>query len=480
LALRRVVLDATTLTVARVFQVFASALSLPILSRFLEPSDFGLVAAANSILFLASVLADAGFANSLVRTGFDEKRIWSSVFWTSAAWSAGLALFLAVLSAPLSWLLREPRVAPLIAAMAVLPLGQGLIAAPTADLQQRRKFGQLGAADIFGSLAGIAAAIFVASLKAGPWALVAQSLIYLGVKASIVSASTRFRPSLVFDRSLISEHVHFARDTAAFGVVLFLATQMDNIVVARSSGPAALGVYSMAYRMMSMPSLLCSALNALYPRLVQIRSDKSAMRELVLVVTVLFSIIVFPPMAILCVSGESVFSVILSPRWREVAPIFSYMAPVGALQAVSGIHAPVLMAINRTDLRLRIAVEFTVLWMLVLISVAHFGIQAVAIGLLCSYLAYYPRFLMLFLRPLDCPIVDYIRPMAVPLCISAAVAIAHLALRGKFSFTPLNETFVAIAEILLAYCIVGLLLRNILSKAYSTSRALLGKTDKGA
>jgi polysaccharide transporter, PST family len=478
LAFRKFALDAFVLTVARIFQVAVNALALPVLARLLQPSDFGLMAAANSILFLATVLADAGFANSLVRTDFGDKKAWSSVFWFTAAWSAGLALLLAALAVPVAWALNEPNVAPLIEALAILPFGLGLLAAPTADLMQRARFGWIAASDILGSIAGIAAVCYFAAMGAGPWALVAQTLISLVVKAGVICASTRFRPILTFDINLVGEHLHFARNTGAFAVVLFLGTQMDNIMIARWAGAGPLGLYSMAYRIMNLPSALGSGIGALYPRLVKLQNDKHAMRQLVLITTTVLAIIIFPPMALLCAAGHAVFTVLLSDRWSEAATVFAYLAPVGALQAIGGIHTYVLMAVGRTDTRLRIAVEHVALWMIVLILVAPFGIRAVALGLTLSYLAYYPRFLVLFLTPMECPLLEYMLAMAIPLCVSIVFALGHLILRTHFSFVPIIETGVAAIETLGAYGMIAFLLRSDLSRALATMRVLIGNLEQ--
>lgn len=480
LALRKLALDATVLMTSRFFQVAANLLALPIFARLLQPSDFGLYAAANSVLFLANVLANSGFASSLVRTDFADKGVWSSVFWLTAAWSACLSLVLAGLAIPFAWLLNQPKIAPLIAALAILPLVQGLMAAPMADLQQRHRFGWIGIADILGTTAGIIAAVLSAVAGAGAWALIAQSLTSFAVKAAVVSCSTRFRPGFSFDRHLIAEHLHFARNTGAFAFALFLSTQIDSIVIARLIGYGPLGQYSMAYRIMNMPTLLGSSLGAFYPRLVKLRNDKQALRQIVLIVTMALALIVFPPVALGCVASRSIFTVLLSARWSEAATVFSYFAPVGALQAVGGIHVIVLMAVGRTDVRLRMAIEFSALWVIVLLSTAHFGIQAIAIGLLLAFLAYYPRFLFLFLRPIECPISEYLKALVVPLCVSIAIALMHVALRPHVSLTPLLETASAVLESLIAYGVIGLLLRRRLSAALAVSRTLIRKADEAA
>lgn len=480
MALRKFALDASLLTVARVFQAITTVLALPILARLLHPSDFGLMAVANSVLYLANVLADAGFGNSLVRTDFQERAIWSSVFWVTLVWSALLSLLVLALAVPAGWLLREPDVPPLVATMAIIPLGFGVLAAPTADLQQRNRFDLISLSDILGSIAGVIAVIVFAYAGSGAWALVAQSLTALLVKAVVILRTTRFRPLFVFDRHIIHEHLHFARNTGAFALTLFLAAQMDTILIARFVGNGPLGIYSMANRINAMPMIITTSLGALYPRLVKLQNDKQAICQIVLITTMVMSIVIFPPMAILIAAGRSVFTVVLSDRWSELAPVFAYMAPVGALMAVTGIHVSVLMAIGRTDARLRLSLEHSIVWLVALILAVHFGIRAVALAMLLSYVVYYPRLLYIFLSPIGGSVVEYLRVLILPFLVSAAVALAHVLLRNLVALDSLQETGLAFVEGMITYALLGLIMWGRVYEAFATMRTLITRADSSA
>jgi hypothetical protein len=86
--------------------------------------------------------------------------------------------------------------------------------------------------------------------------------------------------------------------------------------------------------------------------------------------------------------------------------------------------------------------------MVVLISVAHFGIQAVAMGLLCSYFGYYRRFLFTFFETHRMPSARInSRDGGTILRLSGDRAFALGRAVAVYLYS-LNETFTAVLEII--------------------------------
>jgi O-antigen/teichoic acid export membrane protein len=480
-ALRRLALGAAALSAARALQAALALLALPILARLLGPAEFGLVALAMSFVLFTMAFSDAWMGYSLVRTPREDRAAWSSAFWTITLLSAGLALFLLAIAWPAAWLFGEPRLAPLVLALAPIPLVQGMLAPAIADLQQREKFGWLGLAEVTGAVAGATAAISIAFSGGGAWALVAQQLgVWVG-KAVVIVATTRFRPLFVLERAGLEPHLRFGRDTAGWSLVNFVARQIDPLVIAKIIGTTALGFYSMAYRLMTLPAHLVSGpvQNALYTRMVALRNDPVGLRELVLIASRALASFVFPAMAVLAVANAAFIEVFLSDRWLPAAPLFAVLAPIGAISAVVGLNGPLLMATGRTDLRLRLTFEFTLLWAITVPFLAMNGVEAVAIGFAVLFLLYLPRTLQLFLRPIGGDIAGYLQAIAIPFAVSCGLAVMHVAARAALPLTPWVEIALAASEVLIGYGVTAWMLRGRLSSDLQAVRRLFraGRPD---
>lgn len=474
MALRRLAIGAAALSAARMTQTALAFLSLPILARLLAPAEFGLVALAMSFVLFTMAFADAGMGQSLVRTPASETHVWSSAFWMIAGLSGTLSLLLLAIAWPAAWLFDQPALAPLIAALAPVPLMQGMLSPAAADLQQRECFVQLAAAEMAGALCGITAAVVFALNGYGAWALVAQQLAMWTAKAVVLASTTRFRPRFVMQREGLAPHLRFGIDTAGWSLVNFFARQIDPMVIAKIIGTAPLGLYSIANRLMTLPGFLVSgpAQNTLYTRMVKLRDNLPALKSLVLIASRALAGVVFLPMAMLCVTAPAFIEVFLSEKWMGAAPLLAVMAPVGAFQAVTGLNGAILMAIGRTDLRLRLTFEFTLIWLCAIPLLATQGLFAVAMGYAAVFMLYLPRTCWLFLHPIGCSLREYASALAVPFAISVAVALAHVLIRALLAPPALIEIGLAACEAIAGYALMTWALHGALREDFKTVRTM--------
>lgn len=474
MALKRLALGAAALSVARVTQTMLTFLALPVLARLLDPSEFGLVALAMSFVLFTVAFSDAGMGQSLVRTPPEHTEVWSSAFWMIVLLSGSLSVMLLALAWPASWMFNEPRLAILVCALAPLPLGVGMITPAIADLQQREKFMTLAVAEISGAVTGTALAVWIALSGGGAWALVAQQLGILCGKASILLFTTKFRPRFEMRLSGLEPHFRFGRDTAGWSLVNFFARQIDPLVIAKFMGTTALGFYSVAYRLMSLPEFLVSGpiQNTLYARMVRLRENIPALRSLVFIASRAMASFVFPPMAVLCVASPAFIDVFLSERWEPAALVFSILAPIGALQAVTALNGALLMATGRTDLRLRLTFEFTLIWVIAAPFLAMINLTAVAIGYAAVFVIYLPRTLQLFLKPIDASIREYAAAVSIPLLVACGLALGHFAAKAVLPLSPWAEIGLAASEVLIGYGLTAWILRGRLREDLRTIRRL--------
>lgn len=474
MALRRLAVGAATLSAARMVQTALGFLSLPLLARLLAPSEFGVVALAMSFVLFTLALADAGMGQSLVRTPALERDTWSSAFWVISGLSGCLSLFLVAIAWPAAWILDTPALAPLIWALAPVPLIQGMAAAHVANLQQRERFPILAAAEIGGAVAGISTAVILALSGYGAWALVGQQLALWIVKGSVVWLASSFRPRLGFRREGLEPHIRFGAHTAGWSLVNFFSRQIDPMVIAKLLGAAFVGYYAVANRLMTLPGHLVAGpvQNALYTRMVVLRDDLPALKSLVLIASRSLAGFVFVPMAIVAVAAPALVALFLSERWLDVAPLLTAMAPVGALQAVTGLNGAILMATGRTDLRLRLTIEFTLLWLIALPVLASFGLLVIAIGYSTVFLLYLPRTCKLFLSPIGCSRREYVAALAGPAIIAFAAAAVHLVLKLSLSPSAIDEVVMAGVEIAAAYGVMGWAMRDVFRSDLRKVRSL--------
>jgi O-antigen/teichoic acid export membrane protein len=461
-ALKRIVFGAAALSGARMFQLASSFLTVPILTRILAPEDYGLVALALAIVSLTLYLGDAGLGRSLMRTSAGDEIAWSSAHWLVVAFTGSLALLLVLCAWPASLFFNEPRLTMVLIALALVPVGFGINEIPGQALLQREQIAWLAAAEFFSALVGAGLAIAMAMAGAGVWALVVQNVSIQVAKACVILPASRFRPKLVLSFAALQQHARFAFDTIGFAITNFVSRQTDPLVIGKVLGTGPLGFYSIAYRIMSMPANIVGVplQGALYPRLAKLKDDLPALKQVVLAATMMQAALVFPPMAAMAVASHSVFTLLLSQRWAPTAAIFTALAVAGLAQTVTTLNGPVLQAVGRTGARLRLTVEFAILWAVSVLVLVRFGANAVAWGFSVATMAYMPRLLLQYLKPIDCTLIEYCNAIAGPTLVALGIVAAHLAVRSAVHMGPWMEVGLAGLETLAGWGVYVLVSRR--------------------
>ncbi len=474
MALGRIAFGVATLSAARVFQLASSFVAIPFLARMLTPADFGLAALALSMVMFFTLIGDAGLGRSLVRVDASDLEAWSSAFWASMLLSLLLSAFIFLLSWPAAAFFNEPRLTHIMMVLALAPLLMGLAEIPAASLLQKEKFQWLAGAEFAGAIAGIAVALVVAFNGGGAWALVWQHLTQRIGKAMVVQLTSGLRPRFVLNFARITEHTRFMLDTAAWSMTMFVSRQADTLIVGKILGTATLGLYNVAVRIMQLPvNILGGSLHsAIYPRLVQTRDNPSALRQIILFTTMAQAALVFPPIAAIAGASNAFFTLLLSERWEASGEIFTLLAGAAAMQTVVAINGSLLQAVGRTGARLQLTAEYAVLLALSALITAHFGIHAVALGCTVTTLLYLPRLLHLYLRPIDCSIMDFVRVLAGPTLVAFAIFATHRTLISMFQIDFWPQIGIAILETIAGYAVLAWFQRRRIVDEIKSIRAL--------
>lgn len=475
MALKRFSIDLASLSAGRIVQTVAAFLALPIVARLLGPHEYGLVAVAMSFVMCTIYMADAGMGQSLVRTPASERTTWSSAFWMIFGFGGLLSLLLVAISFVVPLMFGEQRLQGLLLGLAVVPLIVSAIAAPTADMQQRQKFRELAAIEGVSALTGLGVAIVLAFQGAGAWALVLQQVAFWVMKAVLIIWRTRFRPTLEFSTTNLAEHTRFARDTLGTTLLYFFGRQLDPLVLGSILGATPTGLYAFATRAMNLPHQLVASpvQNALFVRMVELRDDKAALRDLLLILATVVALLVFPAVATLAAASPAYFTFLLSEEWLQAAPVFAILAPVAALQTVLVPANALLLATGRTNVRLRQTFEMAVLWLILLPLSTPFGLVAVAGAFTAVNLLYLPRSLQLSLPAVDLRIVNFLAMLAPATVAALGICASHALLRAYVPMSDPQEMLVSLGELTIAYAVLLICCRGRLAGQVRTLRTLM-------
>jgi O-antigen/teichoic acid export membrane protein len=317
-------------------KVFAQAVSLPlrmgslmVLARLLDPKDFGLVGMVTAITGVFSILKDFGLSTAAVQRATVTDEQISTLFWINMFVGAILCL-LSLVAAPLvAAFYREPR---LSAVMAVLGTGFILNAAGVQHsvlLQRQMRFTALAVIDVASLLVSVAVGIGLARSGFGFWALVAMTVSLPLTNTACYWVAAAWLPGRPRKQVGIRSMMRFGGTLTLNSIVVYVAYNLEKVLLGRFWGAATLGLYGRAYQLITIPTEnLNSAVGGVaFSALSRLQDDPGRLKSyflkgysLVLSLTV--------PMTVACVLfADDLIRVVLGPKWTEAAVIFRLLAP---------------------------------------------------------------------------------------------------------------------------------------------------------
>jgi O-antigen/teichoic acid export membrane protein len=328
-----------------------------LLARLLSPHDFGVAGMVLVFAGIVPIFSGLALGAALVQRPELTEADRSTAFWTGLGLGVVLTLAGVAVSGSVARFYGEPEVRPLFAALSLSFVLTALGMTHGQLLVRELDYRRLELRTMAGTLAGAAAGIAVALLGYGPWAIIAQQLAATAAATALLWLFSPWRPRLLFS-------LHSLRGLAGFGgnvsgTLVFneLNSNTDNLLIGRFLGAATLGTYAVAYNVMLVPfSRLTAPLQeVLYAAFSRVQDDSARVLAVWLRVNRLLAAVTLPALAGLVVVAPELVHVVLGDKWAGAVPVIRILAWVGAVQALQGLNASVLLARDRSATLLRFA-----------------------------------------------------------------------------------------------------------------------------
>lgn len=313
------------------------SLGLIVLSRILEPRDFGIVAMVAVAVAIGDILRDFGISIATLRAPNLNDQQASNAFWINAALGAACAVAM-VLSAPLlASLYNESRLLTVAVVLAIPLLLNGIQSQIQVQLARRQKYVVIAITEVSGQLVGLSAAIVFALQGAGYWALVVQACLTATVVLIVRSVALGWVParprrghgSMTFIRT--GGHLGLSQ------LLAFASNNADSVAIGSVLGPTALGYYNRAFQLYSLPrtGILDPLTQVLLPAASRRRGASSDSRLDLRNEQLALGVVTIALYAAGAAASDSAIPLILGPNWEPAAPVFRALCIAGFFAAFS-------------------------------------------------------------------------------------------------------------------------------------------------
>lgn len=426
---------------------------LVILSRLLAPAEFGAAAFAIVLVELSTLVAAFGIGQALIhhRQGNEHRR--RVAFTLSSAF--GLVATLAIVL--LSWTV-DPSVGNVLTVLAFTVPLEALAIVPSADLLRDLRFKALTMVEIGGATAYLVVATGLAALDAGAasiaYGLVAGSAVRLVTLATIGPGLPRF----AWSRVEALELCRFGLGSVLAQAANFVARNGDFLIVGRRLGERALGLYSRAWTLATLPaSYLTNVVGAVaFPSFAQVQTDLPRLRFGFRTALSATGLAAFAPQTLLAVAAPQVVAVVLGPGWEGAVTPLRLLCIAGAVRPVYSLVDAMARASGRVYGQAWRHGVFAVLVLVGAAAGSAHGIAGVALGVSLAVVGM-TLLMLAFARAISgialAEIVTAIFPGVVA---SASIAAVTLPLAPAIANAPDLVALCAIAALAFAAAVAGL------------------------
>ncbi len=444
-----------------------------ILARFLFPDDFGLFGMAVLAMNVTEVFFQHGFASALLQKKENAKQYLDTAWTVTLVRNVFLASLLFFVGAPLAGqFFQNDSVVIFAQALAIVFVISGLENLGVILLQKEMRFNRKMIYDLSGVLTEVVTVIIAAFFLRSPWALVIAMIANRSAYAIVSYFIYPYRPRFRFDWEKAKELFRFGKWIGISGIVLFLVSQGDYLVVGKLLNASSLGFYQLAFALGTLPAveLARSLGNILFPLYAKIQNDRQLLNTSFIKVSRLVFALIIPASFGLAVLAKEAVGFIYGERWLPMVPVLYVILALALLKALDFMISPLFMGIGKPKVTtIVLAVQSVIMFSLIISLTQKYGMVGTAGAVLAS--SFVAEFILLLKlrKEIDLKFRALIKIVALPFLGSLAMAAAlHFSKRVVFPATlPIFVAYIAVGVII--YFAALFLLDQILGKRFYES-----------
>jgi len=321
--------------------------STVILARLLEPGDFGLVAIATAFFGLLMLLTSFSFDVALIQKQQADRHLYDTAWTFNVIFGLLLAVCLLVSAIPLAQFYNEPRLENILYILAISTLLGGFGNIGPVAFRKELQFHKEFYFSLAKKLAGFTVCMILAFTLRNYWALVWGTFAGRVLEVPLSYWAHPYRPR--FCLSGRRELFGFSMWLFVNNSIFFAYHRMADFIISKVLGSHALGVYTIAYEIASLPTteLVAPINRAVFPGYSKMAHDPVAMRQGFLNVLSMIALCAVPAGVGIALVAEPMVIVVLGEKWREAIPLIRIFAIAGVFAALQTNIGSLFMALGK-------------------------------------------------------------------------------------------------------------------------------------
>lgn len=387
---------------------------ISILTRYLDKSDFGLIAMVTFILNFMDLFNDMGISTAILHKQNITKNEYSSLYWTNLAMSVILYIVIFLLTPLIVDFYDQPQLAIITPLLALNLIFTGIGRQFRVILQKELNFKLLAISDITSALISLIFAVYLAMKGFGVFSLVYSTILQLFLSNCIfvIMGFSKHKISFYCNLILIKDFFRIGMYQVGGQIANYFNRDLDILIIGKLFNAQILGGYSLAKQLVFRPFQFINpvVVKVASPVLAKSQNDPEALKTNYLKllntvsslnILIYFLLILFSDQAIEILYGKDYLNVSILVKILSIYMIF---------RAIGNAAGSLVVATGRTDLDFKWNLLTLAIIPLAVFTGSRWGIEYVALSLTLSMIIlFYPSWKFLINKMTIITFKDYVR-----------------------------------------------------------------------
>ena len=356
--------------------------SLMVMARLLGPKEYGLVGMVTAFTGVLILFRDFGLSAAAIQQPVVTEEQKSTLFWINVLVGAGLVLVTIAMAPFIAAFYHEPRLIKVASALGCSFILNAAGIQHGALLQREMRFTAMAVVSITGLVVSTAVGIGGAMAGYGYWALVAMTLTQPLLTTIGFWLATAWVPGPPRRGVGIRSMMHFGGTVTLNGLVVYIASNFEKVLLGRYWGADALGIYGRAFQLVNIPTsnLNSAAGEVAFSALSRVQDDPPRLKSYFLKGYSLVLAMTMPMTAACALFADDMITIFLGPKWKAAAPIFRLLAPTILVFAIANPLSWLVMSLGLVKRALKMGLVIAPILILAYVAGLPYGPKGVALA----------------------------------------------------------------------------------------------------
>lgn len=361
-----------------------SVIVLILLSRILEPVEFGTVAIVIVYINILQVFVDCGMSSALIQKKNADDLDFSSVFYMNLLFCIAIYIIMFFLAPVIANFYKMPELISIIRVLSIIIIICGIRNIQQAYISKNLIFKKLFYSTSIGSFVAAIISVYMAYNGYGIWALVWQYIINTAIVTIVLWIIVQWRPKLMFSFERLKGLFSYSWKLLVSSLLDTTYNNLRQLIIGKLYTRQDLAFYDKGHLFPNaiVANIDTSINSVLFPAMSAEQANIENVKNMASKAMKVSTYIIIPLMIGLAVCTEPMVKFLLTDKWLPCVPYIRIFCFTFAFYPIHTINLNIMKALGRSDLFLKLEIIKKIIGLIILSISMWYGALVIAYSLI--------------------------------------------------------------------------------------------------